>query len=144
MERILSEITKEDVVDLLQIPDNHYSCKVVDVYDGDTCDIVLFTEDHRLVATRVRIYGINTSEMRGGTDETKIHAIAARTALIRMVTGITNWSGTKNEFPSHKNVISAHVHNLDSFGRALATLYVDGYSVGDKLLEAGLAVPYVK
>lgn len=73
-----------------------YAGKVIDVYDGDTftlspVDLGLWT-DRRSI--KLRWYGINAAELRGGTDETKaegrrIRDIVADIVLDRWVLIVT-------------------------------------------------------
>lgn len=63
-----------------------YWAKVTSVYDGDT-----LTADMSLgfgisyEKQKLRLYGINTPELRGGTEETKAAARAARDRLRELV-----------------------------------------------------------
>lgn len=65
-----------------------YKAKILSVYDGDTCtaDVQLgfYVIAHKV---KLRLYGINTAEMRGGTEESKALAVKARDWLREQVLG---------------------------------------------------------
>ena len=90
-----------------------YKAKILSVYDGDTvtADVQLgfFVIAHKV---KLRLYGINTPEIRGGTAETKKAGITAR-----------DWLREK--------VLKAEQVTIKSFGRGkygrwLAEIYLDG------------------
>src|SRR3990172_3556853 len=59
-----------------------YKAHCTDVYDGDTCTLVIYIGFGLQIHTKVcRLYGINTPELRGGTEESKAKGVAARDYL---------------------------------------------------------------
>jgi endonuclease YncB( thermonuclease family) len=59
--------------------DKIVKARVVDVYDGDTITCVTkYMGSNKFVKIKCRLIGIDTPEMRGGTDETKQDAIKSR------------------------------------------------------------------
>lgn len=103
--------------------------EVTSIYDGDTfkCDIKgvppLFGE-----RIGVRIYGIDCPEMKD--NRPKIKALAQQAKQF-----------TVAKLRAAKKVELRNVRR-DKYFRVLAEVYVDGQSLADQLLKAGLAKPY--
>ncbi|HXG85967.1 MAG TPA: thermonuclease family protein [Pyrinomonadaceae bacterium] len=102
------------------------------VIDGDTVDLLIvksvgFGVD-AVIKTRMRLNGIDTPELRGGTDETKAAARQAKARLAELLTG---------------RVFTVVSHKTSKYGLWLADIYTnDGVDVNKILLDEGLAVPY--
>ena len=117
-----------------------YKATVVRCVDGDSvifdidcgCDI-------QLRAQSVRLYGIDTAETRGGTDELKALGNLAKDYVSQMI-------------PEGSEVLlKTHLDGRGKFGRILAEVFMpeapdtEGYqprSLNDILLDELLAVPY--
>jgi endonuclease YncB( thermonuclease family) len=102
-----------------------YPAKIVKAYDGDTCDAIFVTPDGRVVKETLRLNGINTPELTGGTHSSKQRGIDARVRLIQLVCGVTlSTEDAKKEFPDHRLLVRLHAHGeRGNFGRLLSTLY---------------------
>jgi endonuclease YncB( thermonuclease family) len=127
-----NNVTKENY-------DGVFVAKVVSVYDGDTCDVVFSTHDSRLVRETIRIYGIDTPEMRGGSVEDKQRAMLARSRLIELTCGVTlGPDEMKTGFPDHRLLIKMQTYGKrDNFGRLLGTLYpYDTAKLGGDISDA--------
>lgn len=104
-------------------------------YDGDTVDVVLDLGFDTLRRIRLRLLGLDTSEMRSKDAEKKAKAVKARDRVRELL-------------PVGSDVI---VHcrkpaDDDKYGRYLAEIIaVNGdvrVNVNEALLSEGLAVPY--
>ena len=73
---------------------------------------------------------IDPESLRSGTPE---HRAAGRAARDR----------TRELAPTGTECV-IHLHDVDSFGRGIASLVVAGVDVGEALLREGHATPYVK
>ena len=111
-----------------------------DVYDGDTikrasldlgCNITLHGQD-------IRLLGIDTPEMRGGTPESKAAAVRARDFLRNLI----DQDGDGE--PDAELIV--RTEKGDAFGRWLGWLYVreNGRWIGvsDLMISEGHAQPY--
>lgn len=100
--------------------------KVIQVYDGDTFTIAtyLFGEIYRF---SVRLYGIDTPEIRTKDSKMKTRAILARDALHELI---------MNKIVELKNV------EYEKYGRLMAHVYVDGLNVNEWMIRQGYGVVY--
>ncbi|MHA2404578.1 MAG: thermonuclease family protein [Candidatus Kariarchaeaceae archaeon] len=113
-----------------------YRATVVDVYDGDTMTVNIdlgFSIVLRNI--KLRLVGIDTPELRGGTTETKSFAKEARDFVRDKCLG---------------KQVYIRSFGKGKFGRWLATVWLvennekSEKSINDLLLESGLAKPYLK
>ena len=105
-----------------------YRAQVVSVYDGDTirCDIDLGFGIWMRDPT-IRLYGINTPELRGDDKEA---GLAARDWLREKVLGFDIQ-------------ILTHKDKKGKYGRWLGTLFDGGISINQEMIDRGYAVPYL-
>lgn len=114
-----------------------YKATIRSVYDGDSCRIDLDLGMGVWMHNQsVRLYGIDTAEIRGGTPETKALGNLAKDYL-------------KNELPEGSTVLlRTYIDKRGKFGRVLASIYKqedDGFqtkSLNAALLDMKLAVEY--
>lgn len=114
-----------------------YVYKVRDVkrvVDGDTVDLEIDLGFYQYGIYRFRLWGIDTPELRGGTDETKEAARAARDF-------VQEW--LEDYLTTDREVLIA-TEKADSFGRWLGSIYtvIDDVvlRLNDELVEKGHAV----
>ena len=114
-----------------------YNATVASVYDGDT--VTLYTDlgfglRHKIT---VRLYGLNTAEIRGVT---KVDGVKAREALLSK---ITDKEGTFLPI-----IVQTKKDIKEKFGRYLGIIFVeqdDGtyLNINDWLIDNGFAVPFM-
>ena len=111
-----------------------YEYKVTEVhsvYDGDTCtvsiDLGMNTVRHR---EKIRLYKIDTPELRGVSAEEKLKGLEAR-----------DWLRDSLE-KATEIIIKTHKDKTGKYGRLLGELVADGVNLNNKMLELGLAKPY--
>lgn len=118
--------------------------RIVRVYDGDTftADIDAFsftTKDgkkkvlkdlHPVIseAMNIRIFGIDTPEMKSKSEKVRRWAIKARDRARALLNAA-------------KEVILTNI-GKDKYFRFDATVWVDGHNLGQTLIDEGLALPY--
>ncbi len=110
-----------------------FTCKIVDVYDADTCKVV-FVLNNKPVKFTCRLMGIDTPEMKPpmnqeNRDKEKIAAKKARNRLIQLSTNcnceietLYKTSEIKKMILNNTKLISIQCHEFDKYGRLLATL----------------------
>ena len=103
--------------------------EVVSIYDGDTFRVNIHSWP-AVVGERisVRVYGIDTPEMRDADPDVKALARKAKQFSVAALRGARK----------------VELRNLrrDKYFRLLADVYVDGRSLGAQLVKAGLAKAY--
>ena len=83
----LKQCTKHDVVSFSLQCESLRECKAVDVYDGDTCTLAFHLDGLGYRRCSCRLYGIDTCEMRGGTQASKNYALKAKNRLVQLLLG---------------------------------------------------------
>jgi endonuclease YncB( thermonuclease family) len=103
--------------------------KVIKVYDGDTITIAskLPIANSPTYRFSVRLFGIDSAEMKGKTFSEKEEAIKARDALRALILG--------------KTVTLRNV-STEKYGRVLATVYLGDINICDWMLQHKYALPY--
>jgi micrococcal nuclease len=105
----------------------HYKALVTSVYDGDTitvdlqlgCDVVLRNQ-------KIRLYGINTPELRG---DSRNDGLAARDFL--------------REYVLNKTVTLKTIKDKSGkYGRLLGIIYTDEKNINELLISEGYAKKY--
>lgn len=124
-------------VNLFSYNDVKTVCRVVDVYDGDTCTII-FSYKNEIIKYKVRCMGYDSPEMKPSLkkenrDEEKEKAKIAKEFFKTLV----NYE---------KGLIYIHIHNFDKYGRLLGTFYKDntfsGKSINQIMIENGHGYEY--
>ena len=107
-----------------------YEARIVSVYDGDTvrADVDLGFNTWRR-NERFRLFGIDTPELWGVSDEVKARGIAARDAL-------------RDRILDKDVLICTIKDRTGKYGRYLARIFVEGEDVNAWLISSGHAVPY--
>ena len=125
-------------------------CKVLDAYDADTVTVGIELRGFGITKITCRLFGIDTPEMRGGTDESKYQAICARNRLINIVSGVDLDNDTKysrdyirGELDNSRKILRCKFGKADKYGRHLVTLYDDyGTNINELLILEGHAKRY--
>jgi endonuclease YncB( thermonuclease family) len=102
------------------------------VVDGDTLDVTVdlgFSIFHNIT---IRLLGINAPETRTRDLEEKAKGLEAKDFLRIFMDDNKDSS------------MMLESSELDSFGRSLGIVYVDGENISDLMLREGHAVPYDK
>ena len=147
-------------IPLFSLDQQNKICKVVDVYDADTCKII-FQLDGKIVKYNCRLYGIDTPEMRPrrnnpNRDAEKKAAIKARNRLISLISNIEidiekKYSKRliKKLLESNNKIIISKCKTFDKYGRLLVELYLcneeyqcESISVNQMLINENYAKAY--
>ena len=115
-----------------QVKKYGYSCKLVRVVDGDTCDALIDLGFDTFVKKRIRFYGVDTWESRTRNKEEKVKGLAAKAYVKDLL---------ENSDDGKFSIIS---HGVGKYGRVLGELFVKGQekSVNELLKENGHAYEY--
>lgn len=100
--------------------------KIVSVYDGDSCDIVLNLDKLGYTRFKCRLNGIDCAEKRSKNEAEKQHALKA-------LEFVKKW---QNE------MVRVKCYKFDKYGRLLVDVFCSNESLAEKLIENGLAYRY--
>lgn len=108
-----------------------YRCRVTNVVDGDTVDVVIDAGFRATRTERLRLLGVNTPERKGAT---RVAGEIARQYTAKWLAE----AARAGEWP-----LLVQTHKSDAFGRYLGTVWrPDGRCLNDDLLTDGQAVPF--
>ena len=115
-------------------------CKVVDVYDGDTCKVV-FIFNKKPQKFTIRLLGYNSPEMRPSKSNPNRDAIITSAVISR--------DFLKNKIMNIGTMVYIKCDDFDSFGRILGTIYfenpkkkIDIISINDIMIKKGYGIEY--
>lgn len=152
----ISMETCNDDIPLFSLDGTNTQCKIVHVYDADTCRAVMKL-NNKLCKFTLRLEGIDSPEMRPSKDkegrEEEIKAAKkARNRLIQMVTDQEldvddvklNKKIISQLLSDSRKLINIHCGGFDKYGRLLATLYESegDKSINERLIEEGHGYSY--
>ena len=105
-----------------------YKCKLVRVIDGDTVDIDIdLGFGVWLRKQRIRMYGIDTPEIRTKCEVEKEFGLKVRDTLREKIL---------------RKVVTVQCHELDKYGRLLIDVFCDGSNVNNWLIDEKYAFKY--
>ena len=115
-----------------QVKKHGYSCKLVRVVDGDTCDALIDLGFDVWIKSRIRFYGVDTWESRTRNLEEKKKGLAAKDFVKDLLEN------------SDEGKFVLKSYGVGKYGRVLADLFVKGNdkSINQLLLENGHAYEY--
>lgn len=164
------ELTEEKKEELLKCVDKNincfslsgkiFYCKVVNVYDADTCKVVFYLNDE-LVKYTLRLKGIDTPEMKPPSSDKnrKIQIKEAKRSRNRLIQLSTDCdlelesdlskSKIQNLINNNKKIIQIRCEEFDKYGRLLASLFINesnesnySNSFNEILIKEGYAYKY--
>lgn len=101
--------------------------KIIDVYDGDTCTIAMWVGLQKY-SFKLRLFGIDTPELRTKNLEEKEAGLKARDYLISLIL--------------NKKVKIVFADKEEKFGRLLGTIYLNGININEKMIKDGHGKEY--
>lgn len=128
-------------------------CKIVNIYDADTCRVVFFL-NNQLVKYTLRLIGVDSPEMKPPLkDQYRRFQIKeakkARNRLIQLSTDCeieveTDLSklNIQKLINSNQKIIKINCEEFDKYGRLLASIFSEDININAKLVEEGYAYNY--
>ena len=101
-------------------------------YDGDSFHLVIDLGFRMQMSASCRLRGADTPEMRGGDKVSKAAAKLAKKFVFDFIADAMG-DGLR---------VCFHSYELDKYGRPLGDVVVEGVSLAETLIEAGMAVAY--
>jgi len=110
--------------------------KILKIIDGDTVDIALHSDDTgKIFKHRVRLFGIDTPESHP--------PLSNPDRLKEMEAAKEAKEALKKRLEENDNLVIAHFHKFDKYGRLMATLYdKQGDDINKWLITSGHAEEY--
>jgi micrococcal nuclease len=108
--------------------------EVVKYIDGDTIDVIIDLGFHIFVKKRIRLYGINTPEVRTRDKSVKAKGIAAKERLIELCQPM-------NDSDEYGGLV-LKCHGLGKYGRVLGEIFNQNCSANRMLVVEGHATEY--
>ncbi len=102
-----------------------YKARVLRVYDGDTFHAEISLGYDTYIKHNVRVYGIDTPELKG---KSKAEGIKARDRLIELI--------------AEKEVYISSVEARDKYGRCLAEVFLGDINIAQTLINEGMGKAY--
>ena len=125
-------------------------CRVVKIYDGDTITVIIpvFNSFYKF---SVRLFGIDTCEIKSNNEDNKILAIKARRRLFELISNLDKNDTNDIDIVIDKylsdNVCLVYIkcNEFDKYGRILGDIYKNKdkeITFSETLLEEKLAYSY--
>ena len=143
----LNELSNlKDDVQLFDLKGQVFDAKVVDVYDGDTCSIII-SLNNEWTKFKVRAYGYDTPELKPpknshNRDEIIDMGIKARNYFISRVTDCDidlskhySKKELKEILDKNKKIISVRSQGWDKYGRMLGDIYVNNVYLNEEMVS---------
>lgn len=127
--------------------------KIVEVYDGDTCKIVLINEN-KLIKFNCRLIFIDCPELKPPKNKVNRHneilqGLRARNRFIQLATNCAcelNNNLSKKEITlllkNNKKIISLECYKFDKYGRLLVRILDKGKNLNEILISEGFGKKY--
>ncbi len=144
---------KNSSIPLFDLKGNEYNVKVVDIYDGDTCHVVIYF-NNKWTKFKIRCLGYDSPEIKPSKnlknrDKVINKAIEARNYFISKVTDCNidvNKKYTKKELQelllSNRRVIKLKCMGWDKYGRLLGEFYYNNKNINNEMIEKGYGYKY--
>ena len=142
-----------DEIQLFDLKGKEYMAKVVDVYDGDTCSILIFL-NRNFTKIKLRCLGYDTPEMKpsknlNNRDELINMAIKSMNYFIYRVTNCSidiDKHYTKPELKEllrqNTKLIKVKSHGWDKYGRFLGEIYIDDKNLNQEMIDKNYGYEY--
>lgn len=111
-------------------------CRVVDIYDGDTCTIVFYWKDE-FVKFKLRLFGIDCCEIKPKKADFETEELRNEHIQKALLAKKFLEEQILNE------VVLVIFHEGEMYGRLLGEIYKDGIYINNLMIEKGHAVKYV-
>jgi endonuclease YncB( thermonuclease family) len=148
----LENINSDDI-NLFSLNEQIFLGKVVEMYDGDTCKIVLIINNN-LEKFNCRLLGLDTPEIKPPLDKLNrdleiLNAHKCRNRLLQLTTtcdcqidSILKKPQIKTLLKSNKKILTVKCHKFDKYGRLLVELLNDDININKLLINEGYAKSY--
>lgn len=142
-----------DNVNLFCLNGKEFIGKIVDVYDGDTCNVVIFFNG-KLTKFKIRCYGYDSPELKPlknikNRDEIVKKSKLSRNYFISRVTNVSisltqlySTNEIKEIIKNNTKLVKIKCYNWDKYGRLLAEIYVNNININSEMINNNYAIKY--
>ena len=142
-----------DDIELFDLKGREFTAKVVDVYDGDTCSIVIRL-NNEWNKFKLRALGYDTPEMKppkdaDNRDELIDMAIKSRNYYTSRITNCQidlnkhyNKKELKELLKTNTKLVQVKSHGWDKYGRFLGEIFVNKESINDEMVNKNYGYRY--
>ena len=143
----------KDDIDFFDLKGKTFDAKVVDVYDGDTCSIVIRL-NNKWTKFKVRALGYDTPEMKppknaDNREELINMAIKSRNYFVSKVSNCklnldTHYNKKELKEIVNKNtkIIQVKSHGWDKYGRLLGEIFTDNININNDMIKKKYGYAY--
>lgn len=143
----------DDTIELFDLKGMEYNAKVVDVYDGDTCTIVIRLNNN-WTKFKLRALGYDTPEMKpskdiNNRDELINMAIKSRNYYTSRITNCDidlakhyNKKEMKELLKNNTKLVKVKSYGWDKYGRFLGEIFVDQVNINEEMIDKQYAYRY--
>ena len=144
---------KDGEVPFFSLQGQMFTTKIVDIYDGDTCSIVIYLKG-KPIKFRVRCAGYDSPEIKPlkiieNRDQVIVSALQSRNYFVNLTTNcfvVLDGGYSKKELKEilkcNTKLVTIICGGWDKYGRLLGDFYADGVHVNQQMIDHGFAVPY--
>jgi len=152
----LRTIKNNDVPEF-SLKNKEFTCKVVDIYDGDTCKIIFYdVASKSFVKYNCRLIGIDTPEIKPlkSKDNRELEITKAKQCRNKLISLCCNHENINEEnykdiLLNNENLVKIICHDFDKYGRLLVEIFSitednneKNISFNNLLINEGLAKAY--
>jgi endonuclease YncB( thermonuclease family) len=145
-------INADNNIQLFSLNGHEYQAKIVDLYDGDTCKIVILF-NNKLTKFTCRLKGIDAPEIKPKKnmlfrEEHIKKAITARNYLLNVICDnkCDDINISKKEIlkllSNNKKLLKIKCYEFDKYGRLLIDVYDNDLLINEELIKLGLVKSY--
>lgn len=143
----------DNSIPIFDLKGNTYNAKVVDVYDGDTCSIVIFLNKN-FTKFKLRCLGYDTPEMKPSKDSKNRDklidmAIKSRNYFISKVTNCHidiykhyTKPELKELLKQNNKLIKVKSHGWDKYGRFLGEIFINNHNLNQEMIDKNYGYKY--
>ena len=107
----------KNTVKVFSLANKAFIGKVVDVYDGDTCKIVIYYKNE-FVKFNIRMYGYDSPELKTKNTIEKQFSLISKQMLEKLILN---------------KIVKIFCHDFDKYGRLLGSIFINDKNTGEEI-----------
>lgn len=143
----------DNYVDFFSLEGKEFIAKIVDVYDGDTCNAVIML-DRMITKFKIRCNGYDSPEMKPGkniknrekiienANKSKNYLFSRVTNVYIAVDQIYKKQDINVMMKQNTKLVKLKCYKWDKYGRLLADIYVDDININTEMINQNYGIKY--